>query len=70
MGLSTESIKASLQSTYGTEFVTADIRAWCAMNDVSYQTVAKKLKEYNIDLKLRQLEYSNTTLNNSNEKII
>ena len=48
MGLSTESIKASLQSTYGTEFVTADIRAWCAMNDVSYQTVAKKLKEYNV----------------------
>ena len=29
----------------------------------------QKLKEYNIDLKLRQLEYSNTTLNNSNEKI-
>ena len=48
MGLSTESIKASLQSTYGTEFVTADIRAWCVMNDVSYQTVAKKLKEYNV----------------------
>ena len=48
MGLSTESIKTSLQSTYGTEFVTADIRAWCVMNDVSYQTVAKKLKEYNV----------------------
>ena len=48
MGLSTETIKASLQRTYGSEFVTADIRAWCAMNDVSYQTVAKKLKEYNV----------------------
>ena len=49
MGLSTESIKASLQNTYGTEFVTADIRAWCAMNDVSYQTVAKKLKEFDLN---------------------
>ena len=29
----------------------------------------QKLKEYNIDLKLRQLEYSIKTLNNSNEKI-
>ena len=41
------------------------------INYEKYKTICskQKLKEYNIDLKLRQLEYSNTTLNNSNEKI-
>ena len=62
MGLSTESIKASLQSTYGTEFVTADIRAWCTMNDVSYQTVAKKLKEYNVGRGKWNLEVTKDTV--------
>ena len=41
------------------------------INYKKYKTICskQKLKEYNIDLKLRQLEYSITTLNNSNEKI-
>ena len=33
-----------LRRTYGTEFTAADVRAFCAMNDIGYQTVTKKFK--------------------------
>ena len=46
MGLSKEGIVSSLQSTYGESITTADIKAWCAMNDCNYQTVTNKLTEY------------------------
>ena len=43
MGLSKSSIVESLQATYGESVTAADIRAWCAMNDLtirrSQQTV-------------------------------
>ena len=48
MALSTSSIVASLQDTFGPEVTTGDIRGWCAMNDISYQTVTKKLNEYKV----------------------
>ena len=48
MALSTSSIIASLSDTYGPEVTTGDIRGWCAMNDMSYQTVTKKLNEYKV----------------------
>ena len=38
----------SLKSTYGTEFTTADVRGFCALNDISYQTVTKKIKQYKV----------------------
>jgi len=38
----------SLKSAYGTEFTTADIRGFCALNDISYQTVTKKIKQYKV----------------------
>ena len=38
----------SLKSTYGTEFTTADIKGFCALNDISYQTVTKKIKQYKV----------------------
>ena len=37
-----------LRGSYGTEFTAADIRGFCAVNDISYQTVTKKLKKYNV----------------------
>ena len=37
-----------LRSTYGSEFTAADIRGFCSLNDISYQTVTKKLKKYNV----------------------
>jgi hypothetical protein len=45
MGLSKSSIIESLQETYGESVTTADIRAWCAMNDCNYQTVTNKLSD-------------------------
>ena len=38
----------SLKSTYGTEFTTSDIRGFCAANDIGYQTVTKKIKQYKV----------------------
>jgi hypothetical protein len=48
MGLSKQSIVASLQELYGESVTAADVRAWCAMNDIGYQTVTKRLDEYKI----------------------
>jgi hypothetical protein len=48
MALSTEYILSSLSNLYGEEVVAADVRAWCAMNGTTYQTVTKKLDEYKV----------------------
>ena len=48
MGLSKEGIVSSLQETYGESITSAEIRAWCAMNDCNYQTIVNKLSEYKI----------------------
>jgi len=48
MSYSSDYIRTSLQAVYGESVTAADIRAWCAMNDVSYQTVTNKLAEYKI----------------------
>ena len=34
-----------LRETYGTEFTTADVKAFCAMNDIGYATVTKKIQK-------------------------
>ena len=46
MGLSKQSIIDSIQDMYGTSITSAEIKAWCAMNDCNYQTVSNKLSEY------------------------
>tara|TARA_B100001778_G_scaffold331471_1_gene335929 strand:- start:49 stop:1125 length:1077 start_codon:yes stop_codon:yes gene_type:complete len=48
MALSTEYLLSSLNNLYGSEVVAADIRAWCAMNGTTYQTVTKKLDDYKV----------------------
>jgi len=48
MALSTEYILSSLNNLYGNEVVAADVRAWCAMNSTTYQTVTKKLDDYKV----------------------
>ncbi len=48
MSYSSEYICTSLRSFYGNNIISSDIRAWCSMNDVSYQTVVNKLSEYKI----------------------
>ena len=37
-----------LKSVYGTELTAADIRAFCAMNDIAYATVTKKIQKYKV----------------------
>ena len=35
-----------LRSTFGNEFVAADVRGFCAANDIAYSTVTKKIQKY------------------------
>ena len=37
-----------LKKTFGTECTAPDVRAFCAMNDIGYSTVTKKIKQYNV----------------------
>ena len=46
MALSTDYIVSSLQALYGDKVTTGDLRAWCAINGTTYQTVTKKLDSY------------------------
>ena len=48
MALSNEYIISSLSSLYGTEVVAADVRAWCAMNGTTYNTVTKRLDQFKV----------------------
>lgn len=46
MALSTDYIISSLQALYGEKVTAGDLRAWCALNGTTYQTVTKKLDSY------------------------
>ena len=48
MTISADYIRTSLQEVYGESVTAADIRAWCAMNGATYQTVTKKLSDYKV----------------------
>ena len=37
-----------LKETYGTEFTSADVKAFCAMNDIAYATVTRKIQKYKV----------------------
>ena len=39
-----DEIIEGLRSTYGKEFTAADVRGFCAANDIAYATVTKKIK--------------------------
>ena len=41
-----DEIIEGLRSTYGKEFTAADVRGFCAANDIAYQTVTKKIKQF------------------------
>ena len=43
-----DQITDKLRSLYGTEFTTADIKAFCSMNDIHYNTVTRKLQKYKV----------------------
>ena len=46
MALTSDYVYTSLRSLYGSELTAGDVRAWCAMNGTTYQTVTKKLEPY------------------------
>jgi len=48
MTLSIDYISSSLKNLYGTSITSADVRAWCEMNDTTYQTVSKKLEQFKV----------------------
>ena len=43
-----EEIIDGLRSTYGKEFTAADVKGFCAMNDIAYQTVTKKIEKFKV----------------------
>ena len=43
-----DQITDKLRSLYGSEFTTADIKAFCSMNDIHYNTVTRKLQKYKV----------------------
>ena len=62
MSLSSDYIVSSLKDLYGGEVIAADVRAWCAMNGTTYQTVTKKLDEYKVGRGKWNLEVSVNTV--------
>ena len=46
--MTSEQAIEKLKNLYGTQITTADIKAFCAMNDITYQTVTKKLQSFKV----------------------
>ena len=51
-----------LRDLYGSEFTAAEIRGFCASHDISYQTVTKRLKQYNVSKGKWNLEVTKETV--------
>ena len=43
-----EEISEGLKANFGTEFTAADVKGFCAMNDIAYQTVTKKIEQFKV----------------------
>ena len=53
-----------LRGTYGTEFTAADVKAFCAMNDIGYATVTKKIQKYKVSKGKWNLEVTTQAVEN------
>ena len=53
-----------LRSAYGTEFTAADVKAFCAMNDIGYSTVTKKIQKYKVSKGKWNLEVTTQAVEN------
>ena len=53
-----------LRESYGTEFTTADVKAFCAMNDIGYATVTKKIQKYKVSKGKWNLEVTTQAVEN------
>jgi len=63
MALSSDYIRTSLQALYGNTVTSADIRAWCNLNDANYQTVTKKIDEFKVGRGKWNLEVTPSVVN-------
>ena len=52
----------SLKDLYGESVTSADIKAWCAMNSMSYQTVSRRLANYKVGHGKWNLEVTKETV--------
>ena len=59
-----EEIIDGLKSNYGSEFTAADVRGFCRMNDIAYQTVTKKIKEFSVGRGKWNLEVTTKAVEN------
>ena len=62
MPLSADFIVTSLQSSFGSEVTSGDIRGWCAMNGHNYQTITNKLSDYKVGRGKWNLEVTKETV--------
>ena len=53
-----------LRSAYGTEFTAADVKAFCAMNNIGYSTVTKKIQKYKVSKGKWNLEVTTQVVEN------
>ena len=53
-----------LKANYGTEFTAADVKGFCAMNDIAYQTVTKKIEKYKVGRGKWNLEVTTKVVQN------
>ena len=62
--MTSEQAIEKLKNLYGTEITTADIKAFCAMNDITYQTVTKKLQNFKVSKGKWNLEVTSAAVEN------
>ena len=62
MGLSKESIIECLRESYGESVTSAEIKAYCQMNDFNYQTITNKLTDYKVGRGKWNLEVTKETV--------
>ena len=62
--MTADQVIAKLKALYGTEFTAADIKAFCAMNDITYQTVTKKLQPFKVSKGKWNLEVTQESVKN------
>ena len=64
IALTDKQLLSELQNLYGVEITAADVRGFCAMNDIAYQTVTKKLEEFKVGRGKWNLEVTTRAVKN------
>ncbi len=59
-----EEIIEGLKNNYGSEFTAADVKGFCAMNDIAYQTVTKKIEKFKVGRGKWNLEVTQKAVEN------